>query len=173
MTGIGPVELVVFDFDGVFTDNTVWVREDGVELVRCDRSDGLGIGRLKDAGIPMLVLSTERNPVVAARCAKLGIPVQHGIADKGAWLGHHLMDNGVNPDRVVYVGNDANDAGCLRLVGVPVLVADAHPSVLPLARFVLSRKGGRGAVRELCDALLDGAPLSRAGTAEPENGAPR
>jgi N-acylneuraminate cytidylyltransferase len=156
---IGAVELVVFDFDGVFTDNGVWVREDGVELVRCDRSDGLGIARLHEAGFSSLVLSTERNPVVAARCAKLRIPVHQGIADKGGWLGHHLSNSAIDPERVVYVGNDTNDADCLRLVGVPIVVADAHPSVQALARFVLTRTGGHGAVRELCDALVDATPL--------------
>jgi YrbI family 3-deoxy-D-manno-octulosonate 8-phosphate phosphatase len=159
MTVIGSVELVVFDFDGVFTDNAVWVREDGVELVRCDRSDGLGIARLHEAGVPVLVLSTERNPVVAARCAKLHIPVHHGVADKGAWLRQHLSDSAIDPGKVVYVGNDINDADCLRLAGVPVVVADAHPSVKSLARFVLTHTGGHGAVRELCDALVDGTPL--------------
>jgi N-acylneuraminate cytidylyltransferase len=107
----------------------------------------------------MLVLSTERNPVVTARCAKLHIPVHHGIADKGAWLRQHLSDSAIDPERVVYVGNDINDADCLRLVGVPIVVADAHPSVESLARFVLTRTGGHGAVRELCDALVDGTPL--------------
>jgi len=157
---IGPVELVVFDFDGVFTDNGVWVHQDGTESVRCDRSDGLGIARLKQSGVPILVLSTERNPVVAARCAKLDVPVQHGVSDKGAWLRHHLSEQKIDPRRVVYVGNDVNDADCLHFVGVPVLVADAHPGVRHLARFMLSRNGGHGAVRELCDALVDGTPLA-------------
>jgi len=156
---VGPVDLVVFDFDGVFTDNAVWVREDGVELVRCDRSDGLGISRLHQAGFSTLVLSTERNPVVAARCAKLQIPVAHGVEDKGAWLREHLAEHEIDPDRVIYVGNDINDEGCLRLVGIPVVVADAHPTIGSLARFVLTRDGGHGAVRELCDALVDGTPL--------------
>jgi YrbI family 3-deoxy-D-manno-octulosonate 8-phosphate phosphatase len=150
------VELVVFDFDGVFTDNAVWVREDGVELVRCSRADGLGIARLREFGISMLVLSTEENPVVTARCQKLGLPVEQGVADKGTRLRQLLSDRGVDPERVVYLGNDVNDAGCLRLVGLPVIVADAHPSVASLARIVLKTAGGHGAVRELCDAIVEG-----------------
>jgi YrbI family 3-deoxy-D-manno-octulosonate 8-phosphate phosphatase len=170
---IGPVELVVFDFDGVMTDNGVWVHQDGTESVRCDRSDGLGIGRLKQSGIPILVLSTERNPVVAARCTKLDIPVCHGISDKGAWLRHYLSDQKIDPLRVVYVGNDVNDADCLHFVGVPVVVADAHPSVRHLARFILSRNGGHGAVRELCDALVDGTPLALDPTTPTQSEEPR
>jgi len=159
VTGFGSVDLVVFDFDGVFTDNAVWVREDGVELVRCDRSDGLGIARLHQAGFASLVLSTERNPVVTARCAKLQIRAEHGVSDKGTWLSQHLHAERIDPANVVFLGNDVNDADCLRLVGLSVVVADAHPSVGALARFVLTRKGGHGAVRELCDALVDGTPL--------------
>jgi YrbI family 3-deoxy-D-manno-octulosonate 8-phosphate phosphatase len=150
------VELVVFDFDGVFTDNAVWVREDGVELVRCSRADGLGIARLREFGIAMLVLSTEENPVVTARCEKLGLPVEQGVADKGAHLAELLSSRNIDPERVVYLGNDVNDAGCLRLVGLPVIVADAHSSVASLARIVLRTSGGHGAVRELCDAIVDG-----------------
>jgi N-acylneuraminate cytidylyltransferase len=146
--------LAVFDFDGVLTDNAVWVSEDGTESVRCDRSDGLGLQMLTQAGVRCLVLSTERNPVVAARCAKLALPVEHGVPDKGARLLEILADAAIDANDVLYVGNDVNDAACFQLVGTAVVVADAHPDVLHLADFVLSREGGHGAVRELCDRLL-------------------
>ena len=146
-----PVGAVVFDFDGVLTDNGVTVAEDGTESVRCDRSDGLGLARLREAGLPMLVLSTERNPVVAARCRKLRLECLQGIADKRTALLTWLDGKGIDPVHAVYVGNDTNDLGCLRSVGCGVVVADAHPDVRGAARLVLSRAGGHGAVRELCD----------------------
>jgi len=149
-----PVDLLVLDFDGVLTDNAVWVDQHGVELVRCDRSDSLGLAMLRDAGVSILVMSTETNPVVSARCAKLKIAAEQGVADKGPRLKALLAERGIDHANVMYVGNDVNDADCLRLVGKAVVVNDAHPDVLPLADHVLSRPGGHGAVRELCDLLL-------------------
>jgi YrbI family 3-deoxy-D-manno-octulosonate 8-phosphate phosphatase len=122
--------------------------------VRCDRRDGLGIAMLKKAGIPVMVLSTETNPVVTARCAKLAIPCVQGVSDKGGKLVAILARDGIDPARVAYVGNDVNDLDCMRYVGVPVAVADAQPCVRALARVVLSTSGGHGAVREFCDLLL-------------------
>jgi len=149
-----PLELVVFDFDGVLTDNGVLVSEAGAESVRADRGDGWGIARLRDAGMPMLVLSTEENPVVGARCAKLGLECVQGVGDKGAALQDLLAERGVDAGRVAYVGNDVNDLACLELVGLPVVVADAHPDAAAAARLVLTRPGGHGAVREFCDLVL-------------------
>jgi YrbI family 3-deoxy-D-manno-octulosonate 8-phosphate phosphatase len=162
MTSIGgEVDLVVLDFDGVLTDNAVWVLEDGTEMVRCDRSDGLGIAMLKKAGIPVMVLSTETNPVVTARCEKLAIPCVQGVSDKGRELVAILARERIDSTRVAYVGNDVNDLDCMEIAGFPVAVADAHPQVLGTARVVLSTRGGYGAVRELCDLLLSKRLLPR------------
>jgi YrbI family 3-deoxy-D-manno-octulosonate 8-phosphate phosphatase len=148
------VELVVFDFDGVMTDNTVLVDDAGSESVRVNRGDGWGIARLRDAGVPMLVLSTETHPVVGARCDKLGIEYRQGLADKSRALAELLAERHIPPDHVAYVGNDVNDDGCFDLVGFPVAVADANPGLAGRAALVLSRRGGDGAVREFCDLLL-------------------
>jgi N-acylneuraminate cytidylyltransferase len=148
---------VVFDFDGVFTDNGVWLDEDGREAVVCRRDDGMGIQQLKRIGVPILVLSTERNPVVSARARKLGIECIQGCDDKEAALLKWLVERNLAPDRVVYVGNDVNDLDCLRAVGCGVAVADAYPEAQRAARIVLSRAGGRGAVRELCDLITQRA----------------
>jgi YrbI family 3-deoxy-D-manno-octulosonate 8-phosphate phosphatase len=148
------VELVVFDFDGVMTDNTVTVTDTGSEAVRCHRGDGWGIARLREAEVSMMVLSTEANPVVAARCTKLGLPCHQGVGDKAAHLATFLREQQIPSANVVYVGNDVNDLSCLRLVGYPVAVADAHPAVLAASRLVLTQRGGHGAVREFCDRLL-------------------
>ena len=146
--------LVVFDFDGVMTDDHVWVDQDGRELVMASRSDGMGIGLLKEAGIEALILSKEPNPVVAARARKLKIPVLQGVDDKATVLQQTLSDKNLSPDQVIYVGNDINDLPCFPLVACAVAPADAHPAVLAQADLVLSKNGGQGAVRELCERLL-------------------
>jgi YrbI family 3-deoxy-D-manno-octulosonate 8-phosphate phosphatase len=147
------LDLVVFDFDGVMTDNSVVVSE-GKEAVIANRGDGLGIEMMRNAGMRMLVLSKERNPVVAARCEKLKLPCIQGIDDKVSELRRLFADEGIDPARTVYVGNDVNDLGPMGEVGLPVAVADAEAPVRAAARLVLSRAGGRGAVRELCDMVL-------------------
>jgi YrbI family 3-deoxy-D-manno-octulosonate 8-phosphate phosphatase len=143
--------MVVFDFDGVFTDNSVLCDASGGEWVRCSRSDGLGLQKLSRLGIPAWVLSTEVHPVVSKRCSKLGIPCRQGLADKRSALEQLAAELKVELGAVVYVGNDINDLGCLRAVGIPVVVADAHPDVMTSARYRTLRAGGCGAVREVCD----------------------
>jgi len=149
------VGLLVLDFDGVMTDNRVWVDGQGRESVAAHRGDGWGLARLREAGVEVVVLSTETDPVVAARCGKLGLPVLQGLADKGAALQDLLRDREMEPGRVVYLGNDVNDLPCFPLVGCAVVVADAHPAATAQADLVLGRAGGQGAVRELCDLLLE------------------
>jgi len=146
--------LVVFDFDGVMTDNRVWVDQDGNEHVACNRSDGLGLDRLRRLGVDLFVLSTEANPVVGARCRKLGLPFEQDVRDKADRLRTLLRERDIAPSRVLYVGNDVNDAACMELVGCAVAVADAHRDVLRVADVTLTRAGGHGAVRELCDRLV-------------------
>lgn len=148
------VGVVVFDFDGVLTDNKVVTTHDGVEAVVCDRSDGLGIEQLRKAGVPMLVLSKEKNAVVARRCEKLQLELVQGVDDKWPLLAKWLAEHSIDPAHAIYVGNDTNDAECLEQVGCPVVVADAHPDVVGHAALVLTRPGGRGAVRELADLVL-------------------
>jgi len=148
------VELVVLDFDGVMTDNRVWVDSDGREAVAADRGDGLGIARLLARGIDVVVLSTETNPVVSARCRKLGVPVFQGTADKGSALREILTDRSVDPSRAIFLGNDLNDLPCFPIVGCALVVADSHPEVMSQADLILNRTGGHGAVRELSDLLL-------------------
>jgi N-acylneuraminate cytidylyltransferase len=148
------VDLVVFDFDGVLTDNRVWNDADGRELVASFRSDSIGLNNLRKAGIGAMVLSTEINPVVAARCRKLKLAVTQGVEDKAAALREILQQRGLDPARVIYVGNDTNDLPCFPLVACAIAVSDAQPQVLRSADIVLSQPGGHGAVRELCDLLV-------------------
>ena len=148
------IEGIVFDFDGVFTDNHVIVHEDGSEAVICSRSDGMGISVLKKYGFPLLVLSKEKNPVIQKRCKKLGIPCAHDIDDKKTFLMMWLDKHEINPQNVIYLGNDINDIDCLNFVGCGVVVADAHEDAKKVSRIILKNNGGQGAVRELCDLVL-------------------
>ena len=148
------VRLVVFDFDGVITDNRVWVDAAGTEMVASNRSDSHGISLLRAAGMPMLVISREVNPVVTARCEKIKIPVMQGILDKASALRQAAQERGVDLSNVIYVGNDIIDLPCFELAGWAVAVADSHPEVLRAADFILSQRGGHGAVREFCDLVL-------------------
>lgn len=152
-----PVGAVVFDFDGVFTDNGVWLDQDGREAVVCRRDDGMGIGRLKKLGLSILVLSAETNPVVAARCRKLEIECIQGCRTKLPVLADWLSRKGIDRGRVIYAGNDLNDVDCMAWVGCGVAVADGYPAALQAARIVLSRNGGEGAVRELCELIMENA----------------
>jgi len=148
---IRAIRLVAFDFDGVFTDNLVYVFEDGREAVRCSRADGIGLRKLDKANVQTVILSTEVNPVVTARSQKLGIRCVQGCANKQAALDQFLAEAQLTHAQAAFVGNDENDAGCLQQVALPIVVQDAYPSVVRLARYQTQAAGGHGAVREVCD----------------------
>jgi YrbI family 3-deoxy-D-manno-octulosonate 8-phosphate phosphatase len=158
------VDAVVTDFDGVHTDDAAIVDEDGYEAVRVSRADGLGVERLRNAGVPIMILSKETNRVVRARATKLGVEVRHGIEPKAEVVRDWLHRQDIAPERAAYLGNDINDLGPMELVGWPIAVADAHPAVRRAARLVLSRAGGHGAVRELCDLVLEARERATAGS---------
>ncbi|MGA9347281.1 MAG: acylneuraminate cytidylyltransferase [Anaerolineae bacterium] len=150
-----PISALVLDFDGVFTDNRVLVLDDGREAVFCNRSDGLGLARVRDLRIPVLVLSSEENPVVLARCRKLALECLHHVRDKRTALSEWLQERGLDAVHVVFVGNDVNDLPCMEFVGCSLAVSDAHSSVRAVASLVLSAPGGRGAIREICDLICE------------------
>jgi YrbI family 3-deoxy-D-manno-octulosonate 8-phosphate phosphatase len=150
---IGRIRLVVFDFDGVFTDNMVYVLEDGTEAVRCFRGDGLGLQKLRDLEIQTIIISTESNPVVSARARKLKVRCLQNCEDKRAVLEGVVQERGISLSDVAFVGNDINDLDCLTCVGLPIVVQDAHHEVIHLALYQTEARGGYGAVREVCDLL--------------------
>jgi YrbI family 3-deoxy-D-manno-octulosonate 8-phosphate phosphatase len=152
--GPGEVDAVVLDFDGTQTDDRAWLAADGTERVAVHRGDGMGVAAMRRAGLPVLVLSTEVNPVVAARAAKLGVECRHGIPEKGEELAAWLEELRLAPARVLYLGNDVNDLPCFAQVGWPVAVASAHPAVRAAARAVTTVPGGHGAVREIASWIL-------------------
>lgn len=148
------LDLIVYDFDGVLTDNRVVLNQDGVESVMANRSDGLAIAMLKKNGVPQLILSTETNPVVRARAAKMRIPVLNAVEDKRTTLLDYCREHGYDPKKVIFIGNDLNDRDALSAVGYPLCPADAAEEIRAMARCVLERRGGHGVARELWDRII-------------------
>lgn len=153
MTDLSRIRFVVFDFDGVFTDNRVWTNEHGEESVACWRGDAHGLRRLEEVGVEHLIISTEVNLAVGARAKKIRAACIQGVEDKPPVLREEVERRGFTLEETAFLGNDVNDARCLEIVGLPVVPADAWPEVVPLAQLVLTRRGGYGCVRELCDAV--------------------
>ena len=145
------VELIVFDFDGVFTDNMVYINQDGMESVRCWRGDGLGISRVRSFGIEVAIISSEINQVVSSRSKKLSIQCWQGVEDKASAILAVCRGFEADIKRTIYVGNDINDIPALKLAGIPIAVGDAHPEIMPYVLYRTKAFGGCGAVREVCD----------------------
>ena len=145
------VELIIFDFDGVFTDNTVVIDQNGIESVTCWRSDGLGLSRIKELGIKIYIISTETNPIVSARAKKLQIPCVQSVENKSTEVIQICNALNVSICNTMFVGNDINDIPAFKIVGLPIAVADAYPEVLKYVVFRTLKSGGKGAVREICD----------------------
>jgi YrbI family 3-deoxy-D-manno-octulosonate 8-phosphate phosphatase len=150
------IDLIICDFDGVITDNRVWVNQDGVESVAAYRSDSIRIRELRALGIDVMILSSEPNRVVEARAKKMGVEAIHGVGlqEKGRAMREILEQKNVHAENVIYIGNDLNDLPCFDVASWSVAVADAFPEVLRAADHVLSKSGGHGALRELCDLIL-------------------
>jgi N-acylneuraminate cytidylyltransferase len=146
----GRVKAVVFDFDGVMTDDAVWTSADGSESVRCSRLDGQGVDRARHAGLRMFILSSEKNAVVRARGEKLGVEVVHGTGAfrKADVLSQWLAAEHIDPHDIVFMGNDLNDVDCMRLAGFAIAPANASADAKAAADMVTSASGGDGAVRE-------------------------
>jgi 3-deoxy-D-manno-octulosonate 8-phosphate phosphatase (KDO 8-P phosphatase) len=152
---IRSVRLIAFDFDGVFTDNKVYVLQDGSEAVCCFRGDGIGLDKIKRLGIQTVIISTEVNPVVGVRSKKLGVRCIQGCGEKRDALEGVARELELSLDQVAFVGNDINDLSCLQAVGLPMVVRDAHPDVIPTVLYQTQAMGGQGAVREICDLFED------------------
>ena len=156
MDALKRVRVLVMDFDGVHTDNLVITAQDGTESVTTSRGDGMGLAELaRRTDVLRLIVSKERNPVVLARAAKLGIDVMAAIDDKVGALDTWLAEQGLTWEQMLYIGNDINDAAPMKKAGLAACPADAHADVLSLAQWILPHPGGRGALRQLCDVLVD------------------
>ncbi|MCP9451762.1 MAG: haloacid dehalogenase [Nitrospira sp.] len=165
------IHTIAFDFDGVFTDNKVYVSETGMEHVRCDRADGLAIDllrsykRVRALDFQMIILSKEKNPVVAARARKLGIRCVSGKDHKLNWLKtffESTRPHDIAPfTGLIYLGNDLNDLPAIECAGFSVVPADAHPLLRSAASVVLNTLGGCGFVREFVERLLRLGQMNR------------
>ena len=144
------VDGVIFDFDGVFTDNAVYIDQHGNEAVKCSRLDGIGLAMLRQLKIPMIVISSEVNEVVLKRCEKLQIAVVNGVTDKIFEAKKWAKDNNIGFNNICFLGNDINDEPLLDMVGYPFIVQDAVYSLVSKGYSTLNASGVHGAVRELC-----------------------
>ena len=152
---IKNVSLIIYDFDGVFTDNRVLIFEDGKEAVLVDRSDGLAVQEIKKMKIPQIIVSTETNPTVRVRARKLGINLIHSVKNKKAAVRDYIRKNMIKKESVIFVGNDINDKEAMEFVGWPIAPANAHEDIKKISKLVLRSRGGFGAIRELLDVLID------------------
>ncbi len=148
------IKALFLDFDGVLTDDRVVTDENEKEAVFCSRSDGLGIENLRKAGVYVAVISKEKNPVVAARCKKLQIDCLQAIDNKLPAFKEQLEKRKLSREETAFVGNDVTDIECIKEAGIGIAVNDANPLAAKEADFVTSKKGGRGAVREIADLIL-------------------
>lgn len=149
------IKLLVYDFDGVMTDNKVYVNQEGNETVQVNRADGLGISEIKKLGIKQIIISTEVNTVVSIRASKLGIYCLQGIDNKKVALMDYCDKNNIDIKNVIYVGNDTNDKNAMEIVGFSFCPADAHESIKAISDHVLKKKGGHGVIRELLDLIIE------------------
>ena len=153
------LDAIVFDFDGVLTDNRVYVDVDGRETVRCNRADGLAFDVFRKLPLKVFILSTETNRVVAARAAKLKVPAFQGLSNKQQTLGELCRRENLDSQRILFVGNDLNDLRAMQACGWSACPADSHPRILDVATFVLRSNGGDGVARELLESVLNLDPL--------------
>ena len=147
------IKLIVYDFDGVMTDNKVYVDQDGKETVQVNRGDGLGISEIKKLGIERIIISTEKNPVVMKRATKLNIKCLQGIENKKAALIDYCENNNFDLENVAYVGNDINDKEVMEIAGTTYCPLDAHKSIQDISDNILKTKGGDGVIREILDII--------------------
>lgn len=152
---LSKLRIIFYDFDGVFTDNHVLIDSNGIEHVRCSRSDGFGVSRLRSLGLLQYIISTETNIVVSRRAEKLRLPAVQSVEDKAEVVASICVDHSIPLAHAAFVGNDINDIDAMRSVGVAFTVADAYPSVFAHAAIITRRSGGHGAVREICDLIGD------------------
>ena len=149
------IKLIVYDFDGVMTDNKVYINQNGSEMVQVNRADGLGVAEIKKMGIKQIIISTEKNPVVSARANKLDVPCLQGVANKKYALTDYCQKNDIQILQVAYVGNDINDKDAMAIAGLSFCPADAHETIKEISDHVFKRNGGDGVIRELLDLIKE------------------
>lgn len=159
------VHTIAFDFDGIFTDNKVYFTQEGIEIIRCDRSDSLGLDILKNFikknkwDLDYFILSREKNNVVSERAKKLGIKCFSNIKNKKDFLMEYLSKKNENIDDVfggfIFLGNDLNDLDAINLAGFAIAPLDCHPIIKNNVDLIINKEGGNGFVREFIEILIN------------------
>ena len=149
------VRLLCVDVDGVLTDAGMYYGPDGEVLKKFNTRDGMGLARVRQVGVAVAIISGEDSAIVHARAAKLKIDeVFSGVANKVDIVKDLITSHNLIPDEVAYIGDDLNDLPAMDLVGLPCAVADAADPIKDAARYVTRRRGGDGAVREVCELII-------------------
>lgn len=151
---IKNIEAIIFDFDGVLTNNKVYLDQEGKELVSCSRADGLAFDVLRKLNKSVYILSTEKNLVVKARAKKLKIPAIQGVPDKVEAIKKLVDENSYNLKNILFVGNDLNDYRVMQLCGYTACPSDSHQTIKEISTIILKTSGGNGIVRELLEEVF-------------------
>ena len=152
---LDDIDALVFDFDGVLTNNLVYLNQEGVESVACSRADGLAFDVLRKLNKPTFILSTEKNSVVTMRAKKLKIPAIQGVSDKVEAIKELADKKKYNLKSILYVGNDLNDYLVMQVCGYTACPIDSHPRIKEISENILTAKGGNGVVRELLEQVFN------------------
>lgn len=151
---LDELDALVFDFDGVLTDNRVLLDQNGKEFVYCSRGDGLAFDVLNKITKPVYILSTEKNSVVTARGKKLKVSVIQGVKNKVTALKALAKKEKFSLAKILYVGNDLNDYHAMSLCGYTACPGDSHDKIKRLSKITLKTKGGAGVARELLEDVM-------------------
>ena len=152
---LDDIDALVFDFDGVLTNNLVYLNQEGVESVACSRADGLAFDVLRKLNKPTFILSTEKNSVVTMRAKKLKIPAIQGVSDKVEAIKELADKKKYNLKSILYVGNDLNDYLVMQVCGYTACPIDSHPRIKEISENILTTKGGNGVARELSEQVFN------------------
>ncbi|CAH2770145.1 MAG: 3-deoxy-D-manno-octulosonate 8-phosphate phosphatase (EC [uncultured Caballeronia sp.] len=149
------VKLMIFDIDGVFTDGSLFFTADGDAMKSFNSLDGHGVKMLQAAGVQTAIITGRNSGIVATRARELSITHLHqGVADKTVALAQLLQTTGIPATECGYMGDDWPDLAVMRLCGFAAAPANAHEEVLNHVHFATTKRGGKGAVREVCDVIL-------------------
>ncbi|MDH3356072.1 MAG: HAD-IIIA family hydrolase [Desulfobacteraceae bacterium] len=155
LSKLKKIKLLLLDVDGVLTDGGIIYNDNGTETKVFNVKDGLGIKLLMDAGIHLGIVTGRRSNALYSRCKDLGIKlIYDGVGNKIDVLDALMDQTGVSAEEVAFIGDDLPDLGLMKMIGLSIAVGDANKTILDNADMVTSAKGGDGAVREACEAIL-------------------
>jgi 3-deoxy-D-manno-octulosonate 8-phosphate phosphatase (KDO 8-P phosphatase) len=152
---IKKIELLLLDVDGVLTNEAIIYNDDGKEIKAFNVKDGLGLRLLMNAGIKTGIVTGRRSNALSCRLRNLGVTLLYdGVSEKGSLLPTIVRDTGVSPENMAFIGDDLPDIPLLKRVGLPIAVRNAHELVIEICEIVTEKRGGEGAVREVCERIL-------------------